>query len=67
MEILQWLSGWYASQCDGGWEHIYGITIDTLDNPGWTVSIDIYETEMYDREFEEIHNYKSDDDWKIID
>ena len=63
MGILQWLSDWYASQCDGWWEHIYGVKIDTLDNPGWMVNIDIYETEMYDRPFEEIKINNGDDDW----
>ena len=37
--ILQWLAQWYADQCDGEWEHGYGVRIETLDNPGWTVSI----------------------------
>jgi hypothetical protein len=33
-EILPWLQGWYATQCDGDWEHEYGVSIETLDNPG---------------------------------
>lgn len=32
---------WYAEQCDGDWEHSYGIKIETIDNPGWAVTIDI--------------------------
>jgi Immunity protein 53 len=32
---------WYASNCDGDWEHQYGIKIDTLDNPGWSIRIDL--------------------------
>jgi hypothetical protein len=28
------LEAWYASRCDGEWEHGYGISIETLDNPG---------------------------------
>jgi hypothetical protein len=39
--ILQWLAQWYSDQCDGEWEHSYGVKIDTLDNPGWDVSIDL--------------------------
>ena len=38
--ILEWLQQWYVEQCDGEWEHCKGIVIDTLDNPGWRVSID---------------------------
>jgi|TARA_B100000029_G_scaffold216980_1_gene214740 hypothetical protein len=32
---LQWLQNFYASLCDGLWEHGYGCNLDTLDNPGW--------------------------------
>jgi immunity protein 53 of polymorphic toxin system len=39
--ILSWLQQWFAMQCDGEWEHSKGILIDTLDNPGWRVRIDI--------------------------
>jgi Immunity protein 53 len=38
------LQRWYQSQCDGDWEHSYGIKIDTLDNPGWTVTVDLKDT-----------------------
>ena len=40
MNELAWLQHWYQAQCDGRWEHQYGIKIDTLDNPGWQVKID---------------------------
>lgn len=38
---LDWLMRWYEHQCDGDWEHSYGIAIDTLDNPGWSLKIDL--------------------------
>ena len=38
--MINWLENWYSSQCDGSWEHFYGIKIETLDNPGWAVEID---------------------------
>jgi hypothetical protein len=41
LNALQRLSVWYTEQCNGVWEHEYGINIDTLDNPGWTVTIDL--------------------------
>lgn len=31
------LAQWYASQCNGEWEHSNGLTIVTTDNPGWVV------------------------------
>ena len=49
---LKWLMDWYTSQCDGGWEHQYGIKIETLDNPGWAVTIELEETELEGRAFE---------------
>ncbi len=41
---IKWLEEWYQSQCNGDWEHSYGIEIETLDNPGWSVTIDLNET-----------------------
>jgi len=41
MSFINRLQFWYASHCDGEWEHHHGINIDTLDNTGWSVSIDI--------------------------
>ena len=38
------LQEWYRSQCDGDWEHSYGVKIETLDNPGWLVTIDLKDT-----------------------
>jgi hypothetical protein len=36
-----WLIDWYLRQCDGDWEHQFGVKIDTLDNPGWSLTIDL--------------------------
>jgi len=38
---LTWLQDWYRSNCDGTWEHGYGVHIDTVDNPGWHVTINL--------------------------
>lgn len=53
-DILRRLQSWYASQCNGAWEHSYGITIDTLDNPGWSFKVDLAETALFDRTFAEV-------------
>ncbi len=42
--VLNWISNWYQEQCNGEWEHSFGIKIGTIDNPGWEVNIDIEET-----------------------
>jgi hypothetical protein len=53
-DLLQWLEGWYRDQCDGEWEHSYGVAIGTLDNPGWSVKIDLAGTALANtRAFEE--------------
>lgn len=53
---LIWLSRWYLSQCDNDWEHSYGVKIDNLDNPGWSLKIDLTDTEMQGRAFERIEH-----------
>ena len=42
---------WYTAQCDGHWEHKFGVKIDTLDNPGWLVQINLAGTNLEKREF----------------
>jgi hypothetical protein len=42
--ILNRLQRWYRSQCDGDWEHSCGVKIETLDNPGWLVTVDLDDT-----------------------
>lgn len=64
---LNWLSEWYLSQCDDGWEHSYGVKIDTLDNPGWSLKIDLTNTLLADKAFDQVtHGEPSDDveEWR---
>ena len=42
--IVEELQQWYYEQCDGEWEHNYGVSINTLDNPGWHVKIEVKDT-----------------------
>jgi hypothetical protein len=46
MTALDDLHHWYLAQCDGDWEHSNGISIETLDNPGWSVKIDLSDTRL---------------------
>jgi hypothetical protein len=63
---LRWLQGWYASQCDGDWEHGCGIKIDTLDNPGWRLRIDLIDTDLEHHPFAtREHQLQDDLDWWI--
>lgn len=52
MSSLLQLQQWYAAQCDGDWEHSFGVSIDTLDNPGWTIRIDLKGTPLESRLFQ---------------
>ena len=63
MDVFEKLNEWYQSNCDGDWEHNFGVNIETLDNPGWIVKIDLYYTELEDKPFEEIEINNGDDDW----
>lgn len=51
---LAWLMGWYVDQCDSNWEHSYGVKIDTLDNPGWRLTIDLRETSLQTKSFHRV-------------
>ena len=34
------LDEWYQRKCNGEWEHRWGFTITTCDNPGWWAKFD---------------------------
>jgi len=59
-ELLQ---SWYDQQCDGDWEHEFGIKIDTLDNPGWSVSIDLLGTNLENKKFTKVNQLITENDW----
>lgn len=48
------LSAWYAAQCDGEWEHGFGIDIATLDLRG---------TNFEQKTFAEIIANNGDNNW----
>ena len=45
----EFLQRWYLDQCDGEWEHEFGVTIGNIDNPGWSIAIDLVGTALEDR------------------
>ncbi len=48
------LIAWYIAQCDGEWEHRYGIKLQTLDNPGWLLNIALIHTDLQGCAMQEI-------------
>ncbi|KAA3607481.1 MAG: rhodanese-related sulfurtransferase [Planctomycetota bacterium] len=62
-KILRFLQSWYEDQCDGNWEHQHGVKIETLDNPGWAVVIDLAGTDPSKLGWREISEDRSPSDW----
>ena len=61
-DSIQWLMKWYAAECNGDWEHTYGVEIGTLDNPGWSLKIDLHDTSLAGRSFAKVeHGVPADD------
>lgn len=65
--VYAWLQAWYATQCDGDWEHQHGITISTLDNPGWMVDIQLEGTlgDLDGRTFRKVEFHRTEHDWIV--
>jgi hypothetical protein len=66
LDNFSWLEEWYQKRCNGEWEHSFGISISTLDNPGWKVRIDLDGTPyaaLPDVEITE--RYDSDSEWML--
>lgn len=56
---------WYEAQCDSQWEHQFGVRIDTLDNPGWFVSIDLVDTKLENAAFTAVSQNRTERDWMV--
>ena len=63
VDQLERLQVWYLAHCNGDWEHTYGVTITTLDNPGWTLEVELADTELFGRPFETVQQLAPTDDW----
>lgn len=54
MDVLKGIQEWFQKQCDGEWEHFRGITLESCDNPGWWLKIDLKGTNLENKKFKEI-------------
>jgi hypothetical protein len=61
--MLEKLEQWYSKHSNGDWEHQHGIKIDTLDNPGWELVIDLKNTELENKVFVQTKIERSENDW----
>ncbi|WP_194844933.1 immunity 53 family protein [Candidatus Rhabdochlamydia porcellionis] len=59
-----WMQQWYQTYCNGNWEHDLRIHLETLDNPGWSLTIDLEDTKLASKNFQEIEDIdRSEEDW----
>jgi hypothetical protein len=63
MSAIQHLQEWYRGRCDGDWEHTFGVKIGSLDNPGWSLTVDLTDTPLEKRVFTPCKYEFSDIDW----
>ena len=61
MNELQRLQAWYLLHCNGDWEHEFGVRIETLDNPGWSVEIDLAKTGLEHKAFGDVKQNPEDE------
>ena len=60
---LSTLERWYASQCNGDWEHGVGVTVESLDNPGWRVRFGLHDTKRQGSSLERVKIDRTENDW----
>lgn len=64
--LITKLSSWYYSQCNGDWEHSWGVKLTTLDNPGWSLSVNLTDTDLALAVLPESEEHRTDNDWIVI-
>jgi hypothetical protein len=66
IETLERFQRWFDSMTDGDWHHTYGVSITTIDNPGWSLRVELSDTYLFDRQFDEKKiQRKTDNDWLL--
>ena len=66
-DTIERIQYWYKINCNGNWEHDYGFIIETLDNPGWRIKIDLSGTSLDKLEVKrEFQNPNNENDWFSI-
>src|SRR5690554_5076234 len=64
---LKRLQNWYKLNCNGDWEHSYGMKISNLDNPGWNIKIDLHDTALHKLDYKkEYQDPNNELDWYFI-
>ena len=64
MNNLQWLQEWLLKNCYIDSDHFYCISIETIDNPGWHIRIQLEDTILNKEVFEKtVIQREDEDDW----
>lgn len=63
MNEVQWLQKWYYMNCFDTKCCECGVTIATLDNPGWYIKIDLKFTALETKQFQSITIERSENNW----
>ena len=64
---LDFLAEWYRSQCDGDWEHQHGVHIGTIDNPGWSLDVDLVGTSLAEVTIAPKTIERTDENWMFVE
>lgn len=64
-DTLVGLCDWYERQCHDDWHEDRGIKIETLDNPGWSLRIDLKGTPLEQKVLDEVKIERSEHDWLV--
>ncbi len=63
MTVFKWLTNWFMSNCNGDWEHENQIKIYTVDNPGWSIQIDLTGSSLESVETDYFRVENGSSDW----
>ncbi len=67
-DALVRLQDWYLAQCNGGWEHTYGVFLNSVDNPGWHLRVQLSGTDLMHRDFKKVRIQRDDErDWLVCE
>ena len=65
MSLLSDIQNWFKINCNGDWEHEYGVHISTIDNPGWCLKVDLTNTALDGTFFSKKKN-NNPEDWYTV-
>ena len=62
--VLERLQRWYFLNCNGDWEHTWGVKIENIDNPGWMLTVDLEDSCLQNILFQPSkHQGEDENDW----